>query len=202
MSLTVLVVDNYDSFAYNLVQYVGSVVTDGEVLVRRNDKITLDGIDDVDDFVRQVHQRCQFHGSVQRDNFRLLSGGSVVPARHVDELARHAETRSIRGCRGKPGSHQTTARDAEIHRLVQPLAAILEQHILAHNTDMGGTVTHVGTHIRTAQQDETNVLLVGVKNEFTTGFDRFEGRDTRPIQQRQGLLEDPAFGQCDYQIIA
>ena len=53
MSLTVLVVDNYDSFAYNLVQYVGSAVTDGdaedgEVIVRRNDEITLDGIDDID----------------------------------------------------------------------------------------------------------------------------------------------------------
>jgi anthranilate synthase component 2 len=50
----VLVVDNYDSFAYNLVQYVGEVVTtdaylpelmDGAVTVRRNDEITLEGIE-------------------------------------------------------------------------------------------------------------------------------------------------------------
>jgi anthranilate synthase component 2 len=49
---TVLVVDNYDSFAYNLVQYVGEIVTSddwldgvaGDVVVRRNDAIDIRGI--------------------------------------------------------------------------------------------------------------------------------------------------------------
>jgi anthranilate synthase component 2 len=43
----VLVVDNYDSFAYNLVQYVGAAVgapETGEVLVRRNDAVDVAGI--------------------------------------------------------------------------------------------------------------------------------------------------------------
>ena len=38
----VLVVDNYDSFVYNLVQYVGAVA--GEVAVRRNDAVDRDAI--------------------------------------------------------------------------------------------------------------------------------------------------------------
>ncbi|WP_277554299.1 anthranilate synthase component II [Halobaculum limi] len=42
----VLVVDNYDSFAYNLVQYVGELAD--EVLVRRNDRVDVDGIRDLD----------------------------------------------------------------------------------------------------------------------------------------------------------
>jgi anthranilate synthase/aminodeoxychorismate synthase-like glutamine amidotransferase len=38
----VLVIDNYDSFTYNLVQYLGEL--GAEVMVRRNDRITLDEI--------------------------------------------------------------------------------------------------------------------------------------------------------------
>jgi anthranilate synthase component 2 len=47
----ILVIDNYDSFAYNLVQYVGGAVgapEDGTVLVRRNDEIDVEGVRDLD----------------------------------------------------------------------------------------------------------------------------------------------------------
>jgi anthranilate synthase component 2 len=42
----VLVVDNYDSFAYNLVQYVGEFAD--EVLVRRNDAVDVDDVRELD----------------------------------------------------------------------------------------------------------------------------------------------------------
>ena len=38
----ILVLDNYDSFTYNLVQYLGELGVD--LQVRRNDEITLDEI--------------------------------------------------------------------------------------------------------------------------------------------------------------
>ena len=41
----ILIVDNYDSFAYNLVQYVGEFE---EVEVRRNDEIDVAGIRELD----------------------------------------------------------------------------------------------------------------------------------------------------------
>ena len=37
-----LVIDNYDSFTYNLVQYLGEL--GAEIVVRRNDEITVDGV--------------------------------------------------------------------------------------------------------------------------------------------------------------
>jgi glutamine amidotransferase of anthranilate synthase or aminodeoxychorismate synthase len=49
---TVLVVDNYDSFVYNLVQYVGELVAgpgrDGDLVVRRNDALSLPDVDALD----------------------------------------------------------------------------------------------------------------------------------------------------------
>jgi anthranilate synthase component 2 len=42
----ILVIDNYDSFAYNLVQYVGEFAE--EIVVRRNDEIDAAGVRDLD----------------------------------------------------------------------------------------------------------------------------------------------------------
>ena len=45
--MNILVIDNYDSFTYNLVQYVKDV-SDHHVTVKRNDEITLEEVDAFD----------------------------------------------------------------------------------------------------------------------------------------------------------
>ena len=45
MSFRVLVIDNYDSFVYNLVQYLGEL--NAEPLVKRHDAITIDEIENI-----------------------------------------------------------------------------------------------------------------------------------------------------------
>ena len=41
----ILMIDNYDSFTYNLVQYLGEL--GANLVVHRNDKITLDQIEEL-----------------------------------------------------------------------------------------------------------------------------------------------------------
>ena len=45
MSFRVLVIDNYDSFVYNLVQYLGEL--NAEPLVKRHDAITIDEVENI-----------------------------------------------------------------------------------------------------------------------------------------------------------
>lgn len=53
----ILMIDNYDSFTYNLVQYLGELGE--ELIVRRNDEITIEQIEELgpgllNDFSRTV----------------------------------------------------------------------------------------------------------------------------------------------------
>ena len=41
----ILIIDNYDSFTYNLVQYIGAF--NSNLVVHRNDKLTLGEINDI-----------------------------------------------------------------------------------------------------------------------------------------------------------
>ena len=81
--MTVLVIDNYDSFTYNLVHYLEDL--NCEVTVKRNDKLTLDEVEAFDKIV--------------------LSPGPGIPDEAgllKDIIKRYASTKSILGvCLGQ-----------------------------------------------------------------------------------------------------
>src|SRR6266480_1686502 len=71
----ILIIDNYDSFTYNLVQYLGEL--GAEIVVRRNDAITVDEI-----------------GALDPDGL-VLSPGPCAPAQAgitVEAIRRWGET--------------------------------------------------------------------------------------------------------------
>ncbi len=98
----ILMIDNYDSFTYNLVQYLGQL--DEEVAVRRNDEITLGGIEEMApeaiflspgpcspeqagitvDVVRQFHRRFPIFGvCLGHQAIGHAFGGRVVRAGRI-----------------------------------------------------------------------------------------------------------------------
>jgi len=111
--MKIIVIDNYDSFTYNLVQYVKDV-SGYEVVVKRNDQITLDELDVFDKI--------------------LISPGPGVPndAGITKELIkRYGETKSILGvCLGMQAIAEVFGGEienlSEVHHGVASLMTIKE----------------------------------------------------------------------------
>ena len=86
----ILVLDNYDSFVYNLVQYLGQL--GAEVLVRRNDAVRPAELDGARDLTFRSHGA---------PSSRQAHGCPPDPASQVGALTRHAHaTRAPAGCSG------------------------------------------------------------------------------------------------------
>ncbi len=85
-----LVIDNYDSFTYNLVQYFGELGT--EVVVYRNDQVTLDQIEEMNP------ERI------------VVSPGPCTPNEagiSCDVIARFGSTRPTSRCLSRPSEHRS-----------------------------------------------------------------------------------------------
>lgn len=112
--MKVLIVDNFDSFVYNLAQYVGQL--GAEPIVRRNDQITLQEIEELDpdriilspgpgrpdirryfgvslDVIRGISPRVPTLGvCLGHQGIAYAFGGSIVPAKRL----MHGKTSLIR----------------------------------------------------------------------------------------------------------
>jgi len=76
----ILVIDNYDSFTYNLVQYLGELLPEfptlGEIIVKRNDEISIEE-------VKQLRPAGILGVCLGHQSMGLMYGGKVVSAPYL-----------------------------------------------------------------------------------------------------------------------
>jgi len=69
---------------------------------------------------------------------------------------------------------QPAARDAEVDRLVEPaiapLRTVLQQHVLAGDTELGRTVLHVGRHVGSAHDHDSHLRILGADDQLAGSF--------------------------------
>ena len=95
--------------------------------------------------------------------------GEVV-ARDARVLGRDADARALlRGGRvveiERRGDAHPAARDAEVERPVQALAAVLEQGVEAGDAEVGAAVLHVGRNVAGAHEDDAQLRVDGREDQ-------------------------------------
>lgn len=80
-----------------------------------------------------------------------------------------------------------------IQRLIQPLAAVFNQHVAAGNAEIGSTVSDISRNVAGADDDQTDVGMVGADNQLARLFGVFNRFNARRREQRQGFIENAPF---------
>ena len=97
------------------------------------------------------------------------------------------------------GAHRDAhpaARDLQVERLVQALAAVLDQRVLAGHAEVGAAVLDIGRHVAGAHQHDAHVGPVGADDQLARLLRILGDLDPGGREQRQRLVEDAALGQC------
>src|SRR6266850_2732990 len=156
--------------------------------------------DQVDDRVGQTHERRELHRAVKPDQIDVHALRCEVLARGLHVLGGHTQTRALaHGERIVEAfgncDHHAARCDAEVERLVQPLAAVLEQHVLPRDPEFGRPVLDVGGNVRSAHDKQAQVAAARAQDELARGVGIVERPDARLRKQRQCFVENPAFGE-------
>mgnify|MGYP001583175517 CR=1 FL=1 len=93
--------------------------------------------------------------------------------------------------------HQPAARDLEVERLIQSVAAVLGQHVAARNAKVRRAVLNIGRHIGRAQDDEPHTGARSRDDQFARSIGVFGRDDARRPEQRQGFVKEAPFRQGD-----
>ena len=94
-----------------------------------------------------------------RDQVDMDALGREVLTRDVDVLRRDPQARSLAHrafvVEALPNRHRHAARgDAEVDRLVEALAAVLDQHVAPGHAEIRAAMLHVGRRVGRAHDDE------------------------------------------------
>jgi hypothetical protein len=172
-------------------------------VLHRDQAVGLEGAaggDEVDDDVGQADQRGQLHRAVELDEVDVHALGREVVARGVDVFGGDADARALLHRAGvvvafAHRDHHAAACDPQVERLVEAVAAVFVEHVLAGDAEVGGAVLDVGRDVAGAHDDEPHVGAVGADDELARGFGVLGRRDAGRRQERQGFFKDAALGQ-------
>jgi len=84
------------------------------------------------------------------------------------------------------GDHHPARRDAEIEGLVQPFSAVLEQHVLSCDAELGCAVLNVGRDVRGPHDEQSEIAAAGSQDELA--------RALRIVERAKSLLPRAAAG--------
>src|SRR6185503_10551800 len=144
----------------------------------------LAGADQVDDQIGQPHQRRELHRSVQLDQIDMNTLGAEMRSRGADviEIAARCDD-------------QAAAADRQVERLIKTFSAVLEQHVLAGDAEVRGTMLNIGRNIGRAHDDKTQVGAIARQDQLARSLRIVFRSDAGRRQQRQRLIEDAPAGE-------
>src|SRR5256885_7912097 len=120
----------------------------------------------IDDRVGETHERCELHRTVEPDQIDVHALRREVLARGLHVLGRNAQSRALAHRARiveafRNGDHHAARCDAEVERLVQPLAAVLEEHVFACDPPLGRTLLNVGGNVPSAHDEQPQIAAAG-----------------------------------------
>ena len=128
---------------------------------------------------------------------KMLAGGAHVLGGHPQPATAHGCLRIIEAFGHRHA--QPTAADAQVHRLEDAFAAMLQHHVTAGDAQVGRAVLHVGGHVAGPHDQQPQAGIIGGQDQLTAVGCLGIKMNAARRQQVGGIVEDPAFGQCQGQ---
>jgi hypothetical protein len=128
--------------------------------------------------------------------------GGEVFASNIDILAGHLESRALTNGvgvvkTGRDGDHHPAFGDFQVDRLVEAVAAVFEQDVLAGDAEVGSAVLHVRRRVGGADNDQAHIVAAGGNDQLARGFRILEWLDAGGRQKRQRLFKNSALREGD-----